>query len=266
MVLSLGWRSVFLATAAAALTACTALVSLDGLAGDATAEADAMGVDATGDGTDARDDASDDAGRPACPSAAFCDDFDDGRIAAWWTEVVAIGGTATVVAGGQSAPNAWRSYVPPLQPGDGGDATRGGVLTKKFGARTSLHCSFALWVERANADTDIVSFGWKTEDGKSFFTWLDSLTTSTSLGRAFVPSGPFFDGVTLALLPRRRWIVIDVQTDFTAIEVRVDRQVVHRAPLGNGTTPRATDVTMALGGSANDPGENEFLYDDVRCE
>ncbi len=263
VVFPLGWQRVLLATAAATLTACTALVSLDGLAGDATAGMDAMGVDATSDGPDAR---PDDAGRPACPSTAFCDDFDDGRIAAWWTEVVAIGGTATVVAGGQSPPNTLRSYVPPLPPGDGGDAERGGVLTKRFGARTSLHCSFALWVQTANADTDIVSFSWKTESGKAFYTWLDSYTTSTSLGRAFVPSGPFLDGVTLPLLPRRRWIAIDIQTDFTAIELRVDGQVVHRAQLGNGTTPRATDVAMTLGGRANDRGENEFLYDDVRCE
>jgi len=140
------------------------------------------------------------------------------------------------------------------------------TLVKDFGGRTSLHCSFAVWIERANADTDIVSFTWKTENGKELFTWLDSRDTKTVLGRYTKPLGPGYPELEFPLLPRKKWIDVDFKTDFISIELRLDGALVHREPLGNGTTPSTTQVSMKLGGFSGESVGNEFLYDDVRCE
>lgn len=86
------------------------------------------------------------------------------------------------------------------------------------------------------------------------------------LGRYFKPFGPTLPVSEFPLLPRRKWIDVDFRTDFISIELRLDGALVHREPLGNGTTPRTTQVSMKLGGLSLESVGNEFLYDDVRCE
>jgi hypothetical protein len=238
------------------------LVDSDGLAGGSLPAAEA-GND-TGSVPDAAADGPSDSSTPGpCPADAFCDDFDDGGISAGWTQVTSVAGNVTVAEGkGRSAPAALRSVL-----FDGDASTdKGAMLVKDLGGRTSLHCSFALWIERANTDTDIISFTWKMENGKELFTWLDSWDTKTVLGRYIGPSGPGLSVPEFPLLPRRRWIDVDFKTDFISIELRFDGALVHREPLGNGTTPRTTQVTMKLGGFSGETEGNEFLYDDVRCE
>lgn len=244
------------------LASCSLLVDLDGLSGGETARIDA----ATDAATDASitDAAAEDAPafRLPCPANAFCDDFDEGGISPEWTSTLTTGGTLTVVEGqGRSLPSALRSYL-----FAGGTSDKRAQLVKDFGARTSLRCSFSLWMGPTNVDTDIMGLTWTTETGKTFFTWLDSRATRTLLGRAFTPSGPYYSDVDFPLLPRAQWVDIVFETDFTSIDVRIGGALVHRGALMNGTTGRATGVRLELGGFSGEDVENEFLYDDVRCE
>ena len=254
--------AVTVGVAVLALASCTLLVDTDGLTGP---EAGSEPRDGAGPSSEAAADGgiADSAPRAPCPADAFCDDFDDGGIGSGWTTVVAAGGNLTVADGrGRSLPAAARSL---LLPGDASTDKRA-LLIKSFGDRTQLHCSFAFWIEKANADTDIASFTWKTEDGRNFFTWLDSYEKKSLLGVAFLPSGPYPPGGDLPLLPRGKWVEIDFRTDFTSIDVRFDGVLVYLAAIGNNTTRLGKQVTMTLGGLSSELEGNEFLYDDVLCE
>ncbi len=254
------------ALAVASLASCTLFVDTDGLVGESPPDSGAPDRDA---GHDEGSPAEAAPPRMPCPPDAFCDDFDDGGISAGWTTSLIINGTLTVAPGrGRSAPNAVRSLLPQTVLPDGGKpGERNALLVKNFGERTKLRCSFALWIARANRDTDIASLTWTMEDGRGFFTWLDSFPDKGFLGRTFVPyTGIAFDAVDLAPWPTERWLAIEMATDFTSIQLSIDGALVHNAALQNGTTPRGKEVTLRLGGYTTEPDENEFLYDDVKCE